>query len=378
MDHLFTITQVIEKRMAYNQELHLLYVDLKKAYDSVPLNKLWEALEKTNINTELIKAVKSLYKQTQTKIKIGHTITNGFTTTKGLKQGCCLSPTLFKVYLECALEKWKKKCRNMGLPLNDSTLYTLCFADDQILVAQDYEDINYMTRKLVEEYAEWGLEVNLDKTEYMCIGGEHRDLIIENGQRIKQCKEYKYLGIKISQNGTLDEAIRERNMQGRKAIGMLNSILWDKNISKENKKRIYNTVVKSIITYSAEVWPIKEKTAKMLTATEMDFWRRAAGRSRMERITNNRIREIMKVDRTIMDDIKNKQLIWFGHVQRMPETRLPKQALQWKPGGRRKQGRPRRSWQGGINEELRERGLEEDLWNDREEWRLGIGRRRTL
>lgn len=38
VDHLFCITQVIEKKMAYGQELHLLYVDLPKAYDSVPLN----------------------------------------------------------------------------------------------------------------------------------------------------------------------------------------------------------------------------------------------------------------------------------------------------------------------------------------------------
>lgn len=378
IDHIFTITQVIEKKTAWNQELHLLFVDLKKAYDSVPLQQLWESLEKTSINMELIKSVKALYEQPMTKIKIGSTITEGFTTTKGLKQGCCLSPTLFKIYLESALNEWKKKCGNMGMPLNESILYTLCFADDQIVIAQDHDDMNYMMRKLIEEYEKWGLEVNLKKTEYMCLGGEREDLVDDNGQRIKQCDVYKYLGVKITKNGALDEAIHERNLQGRKAIAMLNSILWDRGISKENKHRIYNTIVKSIITYGSEVWPLKERTLKTLEATEMDFWRRAAGRSRIERITNTRIREIMNVDHTIVDDIRDKQLIWFGHVQRMPQSRLPKQVLEWRPGGKRKQGRPRKSWQSGINEDLKLREIEDGLWNDRDKWRLGIGRRRTL
>lgn len=111
----------------------------------------------------------------------------------------------------------------------------------------------------------------------------------------------------------------------------------------------------------------------MLEATEMDFWRRAAGRSKMERITNERIREIMNVRHTIVEDIKDKQLIWFGHVQRMADTRIPKQIIGWKPGGKRRRGRPRRSWRSGVDEEMRDRGLEGDAWNDRDGWRSGIG-----
>lgn len=68
-----------------------------------------------------------------------------------------------------------------------------------------------MTRKRIEEYTRWGLEVNIDKTEYMCIGEEQKDLALLNGQRIKVCKEYKYLGLKITNNELLDEVIRKKN-----------------------------------------------------------------------------------------------------------------------------------------------------------------------
>lgn len=42
--------------MTVNQEIHLLYVDLRKAYDSIPQNKLWQALEKTKYKYEFNKS----------------------------------------------------------------------------------------------------------------------------------------------------------------------------------------------------------------------------------------------------------------------------------------------------------------------------------
>ena len=47
------------------------------------------------------------------------------------------------------------KCRNMGMPTDNIMVNTLCFADDQVLIAQDYDDMNYMTCKFIEEYQKW-------------------------------------------------------------------------------------------------------------------------------------------------------------------------------------------------------------------------------
>ena len=44
----------------------------------------------------------------------------------------------------------------MGLEIQDMTLYSVLFADDQLLIAQDYEDLEYMKRKLIDEYESWG------------------------------------------------------------------------------------------------------------------------------------------------------------------------------------------------------------------------------
>jgi hypothetical protein len=39
----------------------------------------------------------------------------------------------------------------------------------------------------------------------------------------------------------------------------------------------------------------------------------------------------MNVTRSLLDDIKTKQLQWYGHVQRMEEGSLPKEVMKWRP-----------------------------------------------
>lgn len=376
IDNIFCLSQLIDKKIAVNQEVHLLFIDLSKAYDNIPITKLWEALEQTGISITIIKAIKNLYKGSISKIKIGNKISSGFEVTKGLRQGCCISPSLFKIYIQQTLKMWKRKCAGMGIPMENDTLYSLQFADDQVILAQDYEDLQYMTRKLIEEYSKWGLEINITKTKYMNIGGIQQNLELEGNLQIEIVDEYKYLGFKIKNDGRFDAEINQRNTYGRQTISRINSILWDKTITNRKKSYIYNTIVKSIVTYGSEVWQINEKNKRKLLATEMDFWRRSARISRLEHIRNERIREIMKAPTTIIDEIRTKQLIWFGHVQRMNQERLPKKIIDWRPPGRRKRGRPRRSWRDGINEVLEERDIEQGVWNDRERWRREIGRRR--
>jgi len=97
-DNIFCLKQVTEKKNATNQETHLLFVDLTKAYDSIPVSKFWEVLGESNINNTLIKALQNLYGNTA-QVKIGNKLSHPFNITKGLCQGCCISPTLFKIYI---------------------------------------------------------------------------------------------------------------------------------------------------------------------------------------------------------------------------------------------------------------------------------------
>ena len=71
IDNILCITQLIEKKKATNRDLHLLFIDVTKAYDSVPLNILWETLDRSTINT----------------------FAASYLNTQGLNNSCLKSPT---------------------------------------------------------------------------------------------------------------------------------------------------------------------------------------------------------------------------------------------------------------------------------------------
>jgi hypothetical protein len=112
---------------------------------------------------------------------------------------------------------------------------------------------------------------------------------------------------------------------------MLNSVLWSKNILHKTKKLMYQALVKSILLYGAETWTLNTKQANKLLATEMEFWRRSARKSRKGKVRTVTIREIMEVGKNILEVIEEKRLRWFGHVKRMPANRLPLKVLEWEP-----------------------------------------------
>ena len=78
----------------------------------------------------------------------------------------------------------------------------------------------------------------------------------------------------------------------------------------------------------------------------------------------------------ILDEITRKELIWYGHVERMDPTRIPKIMIHWKPKGRKKRGRPRRTWKDGIYTAMNERDLRMGEWNNRRQWNMKVWRRR--
>ena len=54
----------------------------------------------------------------------------------------------------------------------------------------------------------------------------------------------------------------------------------------------------------------------------------------------------------IINHIKAQRLSWFGHIQRMPDTRTVKKTFNWKPLTKRSQGRPKYRWEDNIKQDI--------------------------
>ena len=139
---------------------------------------------------------------------------------------------------------------------------------------------------------------------------------------------------------------------------------------------IYNALIKSSLLYGSETWRLTENNKIRVETTEMDALRRSSRISRKDRIRNVTIRQQIGLEETIIKEIEQNQLTWYGHVQRMAEERLPKRALKWMPKQKRARGRPKKNRMEGIKKAMNARNLSEGQWKDRKQWSLGVGQRR--
>ena len=74
----------------------------------------------------------------------------------------------------------------------------------------------------------------------------------------------------------------------------------------------------------------------------------------------------MNIKNSVLDYIRYKQLNWYSYVQRMHDEGLPRKILKWCPAGRRRKGRPRNSWMQEAKTGMREKGITNMEWIDRE------------
>ena len=116
------------------------FVYFKKAFDSVSHNKLWLKLASIGISSKMLTLLQSMYSNAISMMEINSEISNSFPCTKGVRQGCNLSPLLFSLYI-ADLEKQLYTAGSEGAVLLDSKLCTLMFADDILLIAHSPEDL---------------------------------------------------------------------------------------------------------------------------------------------------------------------------------------------------------------------------------------------
>ena len=64
MEAIFLIRQLMERYRAQKNDLHMVFIDLEKAYDKVPGNVMWWPLEKHKVPTKYITLIKDMYEDT--------------------------------------------------------------------------------------------------------------------------------------------------------------------------------------------------------------------------------------------------------------------------------------------------------------------------
>jgi len=399
-DMIFMVRQLAEKAIEHNSKQYFVFVDLRKAYDSVPRAALWVALEKLGVPKELVELVKSFHDDTRAEVRVDGELLQSIEVKNGLRQGCTMAPTLFNIYASVVAERWLSRIETSdgvgtlvvnkqdGLLFRRSTkhssgtmLYKGEFADDVVLLARSRDAACVAVKAYVEVAKSLGLTVSFPKTKFMVVGSsvtvdEQRPLAVGD-DFIEWVDQFPYLGSIIADKGDIDADVDRRIASASKAFGALRrTVFTDHQLSLKTKRYVYQACVLSTLLYGSECWtPLRRHLRRlesfnhrciktMLAITNRQQWQ--------EHITSANIRRQWGDTETIATKLRKHRLEWLGHVARMNDHRLPRVCLfGWLPQVRPFHG-PKRRWRDVLKSDLRSLGISDGGWydraRDREQW----------
>src|SRR5215831_10162697 len=378
-DHIFCIRQILEKKWEYNEPVHQLFIDFKKAYDSVRREALYKILIEFGIPKKLVKLIKMCLTETYSRVRVGKNLSETFPIRNGLKQGDALSPLLFNLALDYAIRRVQEK--QDGLKLN-GTHQLLAYADDVNILGGSVHTVKENAEALVAATKEIGLEVNADKTKYMVMSregnaGQGHSVKIDNSA-IERVEEFKYLGVTLTGQNSTQEEIKSRLKLWNACYYSVQNPLSSRSLSKNLKSRIYKTIILPVVLYGCEAWPLTLREEHRLRVFENRVLRRVFGPKRDEvtgewrKLHNEELKDLYPSP-SIVQVVKSRRMRWAGHVARMGEERGVHRVLVGKPEGKRPVGRPRRRWEDNIKMDLQHVGGSRGVWmelaQDRDGWR---------
>lgn len=115
VDMIFAARQLIEKCYEHDESLFILFIDLRKAYDSVPRSALWRVLENYGVPPMMLSVIKSFHHDMTAVVRVDKVLTDPFGVNCGLRQGCTLAPTLFSMYFAAVVDSWRQECSKAGI-----------------------------------------------------------------------------------------------------------------------------------------------------------------------------------------------------------------------------------------------------------------------
>jgi ubiquitin len=145
------------------------FVDLTKAYDSVPRELLWETLRLNGFGEHAIALLKALYDD-RIRLRLGRTYSEtSFRTKRGVKQGCLLSPLLFNLVLERVISTAQASMTGIQFALGTEVrrLKLIAYADDIVILSPNVETAQRDLDALHAAFTAAGLTINGRKTKIM-------------------------------------------------------------------------------------------------------------------------------------------------------------------------------------------------------------------
>ena len=373
-DSVFLVRRLIEawraskpSTPAGDSNLFLLFVDLQKAFDSVPREDLFRLLAaRYSFPEHVTYMLRALHLRVHTRICLDGLLGPSIPMSSGVRQGSVEGPSLWLLYFNIFLTDFRARCNELlegsfGVPWltnRDCVLRTpskvrgaaatrtqLCdsvFADDSVFFDTQWSRFCTLAGLLDDTLDDYGSTLSLAKTEWMLIPSVNSlsDAAPLPGTFVLRIRDhglprtalFRYLGSYIGSDSSLgtDFDVTKRIGLAHGAFNHLDHAWSSSQLSRRTKAKMLLACIAPVLLYGSEHWSLTAARVRKLSSTWMSFVRRCLrlnSRAAWEQHTSHAaLLQALGVP-SLLTLLQRRLGSWLGHLARMGPDRMPHAVL---------------------------------------------------
>ncbi|KAH9265103.1 hypothetical protein BASA83_011429 [Batrachochytrium salamandrivorans] len=225
-----SLVDIIQRRQNAGLNTHVLFIDIRKAFDTVPVGALLWKLQNMGFPRRTLAFLKALYTSSSARARAGSLLSDPFPVQRGVRQGCPLSGLLFNLFINDILDG-VAPITVPGLPRDTSPIRGLMYADD-VAVFADSEQSLLAASTAIEQWAnQWEMQFGVAKCGIISFTG-HLAPRLDNpldirlhGQLVSRVESYKYLGVLIDSKLDHSAWLKQKRSALEHTISALHPVL---------------------------------------------------------------------------------------------------------------------------------------------------------
>ena len=245
-------------------------IDFRKAFDSCHIPTILDKKARKGITGRLLQLTAALYTNARAQFMINDKLGKPFEVTRGVAQGCVMSPLAFNIYVDDLLHELSASKAGFALTVkhdyDDDIAEQYCssssFVDDLVLVA----DSSPALQRLIGIVSRWSdknffrINVGKEGTGVLHIGHrEHYKSFYLHGQELRTLNtvehfsSFRYLGFLLRPDGRWNDFADRQLSQARSAVGQFHDLLTCQYIPFATRIELSRSLIVSKLAYGADI-----------------------------------------------------------------------------------------------------------------------------